>query len=44
MFQNGYITVSESDCRCCGDIILKKRFGKPMIINSGYRCPAHNAW
>ncbi|WP_444946915.1 D-Ala-D-Ala carboxypeptidase family metallohydrolase [Microbulbifer sp. VTAC004] len=23
---------------------VRKRFGKPMIINSGYRCPAHNAW
>ncbi|WP_444902632.1 D-Ala-D-Ala carboxypeptidase family metallohydrolase [Microbulbifer sp. SSSA007] len=24
-------------------IRVRKRFGKPMIINSGYRCPAHNA-
>ncbi|GAA5446076.1 hypothetical protein Misp06_04284 [Microbulbifer sp. NBRC 101763] len=54
MFQNDYFTDAELACRCCGKnhfkdetldrlILVRERLGKPMIINSGYRCPAHNA-
>ncbi|WP_444941237.1 D-Ala-D-Ala carboxypeptidase family metallohydrolase [Microbulbifer sp. ZKSA004] len=54
MFQNDYFKESELACRCCGKnhfkdetlkrlIRVRERFGKPMVINSGYRCPAHNA-
>ncbi|WP_143729166.1 D-Ala-D-Ala carboxypeptidase family metallohydrolase [Microbulbifer sp. GL-2] len=54
MFQNDYFIESELACRCCGKnhfkdetlrrlIRVRERYGKPMIINSGYRCPAHNA-
>ncbi|BBM03797.1 D-Ala-D-Ala carboxypeptidase family metallohydrolase [Microbulbifer sp. GL-2] len=54
MFQNDYFTESELACRCCGKnyfkeetlkrlIRVRKRFAKPMIINSGYRCLVHNA-
>ncbi|WHI52966.1 D-Ala-D-Ala carboxypeptidase family metallohydrolase [Microbulbifer sp. MLAF003] len=54
MFKNDYFTESELACRCCGKnhfkdetlrrlIRVRGRYGRPMIINSGYRCPAHNA-
>lgn len=54
MFQNDYFTESELACRCCGKnhfkdetlkrlIKVREHYGKPMVINSGYRCPAHNA-
>ncbi|WP_444884559.1 D-Ala-D-Ala carboxypeptidase family metallohydrolase [Microbulbifer sp. PSTR4-B] len=54
MFDNDYFTELELACRCCGKnyfkdetlrrlIQVRERFGKPMIINSGYRCPVHNA-
>ncbi|WP_444900493.1 D-Ala-D-Ala carboxypeptidase family metallohydrolase [Microbulbifer sp. VAAC004] len=53
MFQNDHFKESELACRCCGKnhfkdetlkrlIRVRERFGKPMVINSGYRCPAHN--
>ncbi|USD19982.1 D-Ala-D-Ala carboxypeptidase family metallohydrolase [Microbulbifer variabilis] len=53
MLQNDYFSESELACRCCGKnhfkdetlkrlIRVRERFGKPMVINSGYRCPAHN--
>ncbi|WP_444901392.1 D-Ala-D-Ala carboxypeptidase family metallohydrolase [Microbulbifer sp. SSSA007] len=54
MFKNDYFTESELACRCCGKnhfkdetlrrlIRVRGRYGRPMIINSGYRCPTHNA-
>ncbi|WP_444901325.1 D-Ala-D-Ala carboxypeptidase family metallohydrolase [Microbulbifer sp. SSSA007] len=54
MFKNDYFTESELACRCCGKnhfkdetlrrlIQVRERYGKSMIVNSGYRCPAHNA-
>ncbi|WP_444905057.1 D-Ala-D-Ala carboxypeptidase family metallohydrolase [Microbulbifer sp. CnH-101-E] len=53
MFQNDHFKESELACRCCGKnhfkdetlkrlIRVRERSGKPMVINSGYRCPAHN--
>ncbi|WP_083922651.1 D-Ala-D-Ala carboxypeptidase family metallohydrolase [Microbulbifer sp. VTAC004] len=54
MFNNDYFLNWEMACHCCGKnhfkdetlrrlIRVRERYGKPMIINSGYRCPAHNA-
>ena len=54
MFPNPYFKEAELACRCCGKlhfsddtlarlIRVRERFDKPIIINSGYRCPAHNA-
>lgn len=48
-----YFTESEFACRCCGESKmdptfvamldeLRHRLGQPVVINSGYRCPAHN--
>lgn len=45
---------SEMACPCCGvwqahPLLvwcleeLRARIGRPLIVNSGYRCPAHNA-
>lgn len=45
---------SEFTCKCCGDLLLRSelltvlelirnKFNKPVFINSGYRCPTHNA-
>ncbi|WP_020413141.1 D-Ala-D-Ala carboxypeptidase family metallohydrolase [Microbulbifer variabilis] len=53
MFNNDYFTGLELACQCCGKyhfedetlrrlIRVRERLGKPMIISSGYRCPAHN--
>ncbi|WP_445361546.1 D-Ala-D-Ala carboxypeptidase family metallohydrolase [Microbulbifer sp. EKSA005] len=53
MFHNDYFKELELACRCCGKnhfkdetlmrlIRVRERFGKSMIINSGYRCLAHN--
>ena len=50
----GYFTESELECKCCGRKKIDKLFlaklnyarelaGFPFIINSGYRCPEHNA-
>lgn len=44
----------EVACRCCGELYLdrasmdalqrlRNAWGKPIIINSGHRCAAHNA-
>lgn len=44
---------AELDCPCCGQAPMDKGFliklqelrdkwGKPLDINSGYRCPSHN--
>ncbi|MEW5249882.1 D-Ala-D-Ala carboxypeptidase family metallohydrolase [Microbulbifer sp. 2201CG32-9] len=55
MFKNDYFTEEELACRCCGKnhfsddtlqrlIRVRERFKKPMVINSGYRCPAHCAF
>lgn len=49
----GYFKRSEFACECCGGVrasgylihLLNKvrdAHGKPMIINSGYRCEKHN--
>lgn len=46
-------TPLEFDCHHCGELIidtdfldslhgLRKRFGEPLLIGSGYRCPVHN--
>ena len=50
----GYFTTKELACPCCGECILAPGFldklneirvalGNPMVINSGCRCPKHNA-
>lgn len=44
----------EFQCACCGQVklhpllvyqlqLLRERIGKPILVNSGYRCPKHNA-
>lgn len=44
---------SEFDCKHCGENLmhdsfidlmdqLREEYGKPVLISSGYRCPAHN--
>jgi zinc D-Ala-D-Ala carboxypeptidase len=49
----GHFKLSEFACPCCGknginpDIIpllekIREDFGKPIVINSGFRCKAHN--
>lgn len=49
-----YFTLSEFACKHCGasnmDPVflanvdeLRRRYGKPLTVSSGYRCPAHNA-
>ncbi|WP_299948250.1 D-Ala-D-Ala carboxypeptidase family metallohydrolase [uncultured Microbulbifer sp.] len=54
MLDNAYFTKAELSCRCCGKlnfsddtlcrlIRVRERFNKPMVINSGYRCPTHCA-
>ncbi|WP_299948647.1 D-Ala-D-Ala carboxypeptidase family metallohydrolase [uncultured Microbulbifer sp.] len=54
MFANDYFTKEELSCRCCGKIHfsdgtlhrligVRERFNEPMVISSGYRCPAHCA-
>ena len=48
-----YFKPEEFACKCCGATVydiwlvelldnVRERFGKPMIITSGYRCPTHN--
>jgi len=48
-----HFSLRELQCRCCGrmgidqDFLnrledLRTAYGKPMIINSGYRCPDYN--
>lgn len=48
-----YFKESEFKCKHCGDILLDDKliptldaireiYHKPMVINSGYRCPAYN--
>ena len=43
----------ELACRCCGRLLvqpelinklelLRRLVGKPVLVNSGYRCPTHN--
>jgi zinc D-Ala-D-Ala carboxypeptidase len=50
-----YFSISEFACRCgkCENHIdlgfvreldeLRHRYGRPLIVSSGYRCPAHNS-
>ncbi len=50
-----YFSISEFACRCgtCDNRIdlgfvleldeLRHRYGKPLMVSSGYRCPAYNA-
>lgn len=50
-----FFTMKEFECRCgCGRVPmdegflsklddLRARYGKPIIISSGYRCPDYNA-
>ncbi|WP_444958104.1 D-Ala-D-Ala carboxypeptidase family metallohydrolase [Microbulbifer sp. ZKSA002] len=53
MFDNDYFTEAELSCRCCGKnnfkdktlrrlVRVRELYGNPMIVNSGYRCPAQN--
>ncbi|BBM03946.1 D-Ala-D-Ala carboxypeptidase family metallohydrolase [Microbulbifer sp. GL-2] len=53
MFKNDYFLDRELACGCCGKNLFKddtllrlirvrERFAKPMVITSGYRCPAYN--
>jgi len=46
-------TLDEFRCKCCGEArinlylverlqMLRVVVGQPIIVNSGYRCPAHN--
>lgn len=48
-----YFALTEFDCSCCRrnemDAVflqelddLRARYGKPLIVSSGYRCPTHN--
>lgn len=48
-----HFTEGELACRCCGRLLiisqlvskleaLRQLVGKPVFVNSGYRCPAHN--
>jgi zinc D-Ala-D-Ala carboxypeptidase len=48
-----HFTRAEMACRCCGKApmvpgfmekleALRHTFGKPMVVSSGYRCPAYN--
>ena len=48
-----YFTDDELKCKCCGDLRFDHTFrvklnvarhlaGIPFVIDSGYRCPAHN--
>lgn len=49
-----FFSLSEFRCRCCGEVqisaalvayleTLRWAWGAPLIVTSGYRCPAHNA-
>lgn len=48
-----HFKVKEFACRCCGEVkpcseliavceLVRLRFGQPVTISSGYRCPSHN--
>jgi uncharacterized protein YcbK (DUF882 family) len=48
-----HFTREELECRHCGAMeftelaldrleALREEFGKPMVVSSGFRCPAHN--
>ena len=48
-----YFTIEELACPCCGQMgmddkfmqhidLLRRNFGKPMPVTSGYRCEKHN--
>ncbi|AEF94487.1 Peptidase M15A [Desulfotomaculum nigrificans CO-1-SRB] len=48
-----HFTEGELACRCCGRLLvqselvhkletLRQLVKKPVLVNSGYRCPAHN--
>ena len=48
-----YFKEEEFACPCCGKIFLspfliptldkiRKDYGKPMVVTSGFRCPSHN--
>lgn len=48
-----YFKTSEFTCKCCGKTIvsgylihllnnIREAFGKPIVVNSGYRCKKHN--
>lgn len=49
-----YFRAQEFACKHCGNIRmdpfflerldrLRERYGKPLVVSSGYRCPEHNA-
>lgn len=48
-----YFKTEEFACKCCGISVmnteflekldeLRHRYGKPLVVSSGYRCPKHN--
>jgi zinc D-Ala-D-Ala carboxypeptidase len=48
-----YFKEDEFKCSCCGKVFvnpsliptldkIRKSYGKPMVVTSGYRCPEHN--
>ena len=48
-----YFKTDEFKCSCCGVVIVsswlihllnkvREAYGKPMVVNSGYRCKKHN--
>jgi len=48
-----HFNLKEFECPCCNAVMLRpdlvellekirKEIGKPIIVNSGYRCPKHN--
>lgn len=48
-----YFVAGEFACKCCGRVVIDNRLvamldrvrhtlGKPIYVNSGYRCAAHN--
>lgn len=49
-----YFKKEEFKCKCCGKVLVSDEllhrlnmardiYGKPMVVESGYRCEAHNA-
>jgi len=50
-----YFSEKELECRCCGKVDmdpeflsmldnLRVAFGGPLVLNSAFRCPTHNAF
>nr|WP_039735013.1 D-Ala-D-Ala carboxypeptidase family metallohydrolase [Desulfotomaculum nigrificans] len=50
---SAHFVETELSCQCCGRLLIhpylinkleafRQLAGKPVLVNSGYRCPAHN--